>query len=220
MVETESGKCEECTDLRGPWRTGRTLRARRTLGPRSGATKVLRTIWVLARSHSHIMRRRRSRAVGSANARVVLGTTPAQADTRVPDRIALHLVDGHLSGVAVDKLDEPATLARRNLDVGYLTESLKEAPKLVLGNITRKTTDKDSRVIGIRELIHLSRRVIAAVGRRVTGRRTAKLHLLLRSEHVGTHHLLLLILTRIGMRSGKHQVSFDYCKSKIKGIPK
>jgi hypothetical protein len=36
------------------------------------------------------------------------------------------LVDGHLSRVAVDELDETAALARRNLDVGDFTKALEE----------------------------------------------------------------------------------------------
>ena len=52
-----------------------------------------------------------SRAVGAASrAGVVLGAAPAQADTRVTDGVSLHLVDSHLSGVALDELDETAAL--------------------------------------------------------------------------------------------------------------
>jgi hypothetical protein len=69
---------------------------------------------------------RGSGAVGSADARVVLAAAPRQTDAGVANRVALHLVDGHLSGVAVDKLDEAAALARGDLHVGDLSESLEE----------------------------------------------------------------------------------------------
>lgn len=85
---------------------------------------------VVARSavagHAHVVRRRGGRAVGSADARVVLRSTPTEADTRVTDRVALHLVDGHLGGVAVDKLDKTAALARRYLNIGDLAKALEE----------------------------------------------------------------------------------------------
>ena len=69
----------------------------------------------VVRRHAHggIDRRWWCRTVGSASrARVVLGAAPAKTDTGVTDGVALHLVDGHLGGVAVDKLNETASLAR------------------------------------------------------------------------------------------------------------
>jgi hypothetical protein len=38
----------------------------------------------------------------------------------------LHLIDGHLGGVTMNKLDKAATLAGRDLDVCYLAEPLEE----------------------------------------------------------------------------------------------
>lgn len=67
--------------------------------------------------------------------RVVLRTAPAQTDTRVADGVALHLVDRHLRGVSLHKLDEAASLSRWNLDVCYLPKSLEERAQLILSHI-------------------------------------------------------------------------------------
>jgi hypothetical protein len=56
--------------------------------------------------------------------------------------------------MAVDELDKAAALARRNLDVGDLSEALEERAELVLGDVTRETADENSRVVGIGELVH------------------------------------------------------------------
>ena len=86
------------------------------------------TVRVLRRhAHRRVNWWWRSRTVRSAcGARVVLAATPAEADTRVTDGVALHLVDGHLSSVALNELDETAALARGNLDVGNLAKALEE----------------------------------------------------------------------------------------------
>lgn len=103
---------------------------------------VRAAIWAGARAavsrarHAHVVRRRRSRAVRSANSRVVLRSAPAETHARVTDGVALHLVDGHLGGMAVDELDEAAALAGGNLDVGDLTKALEERSQLVLGNVS------------------------------------------------------------------------------------
>ena len=100
-------------------------------------------------------RRRRSRAIGAASrAGVVLRAAPAQTHTRVTDRVSLHLVDRHLSGMALNELNETAALSRRNLDVGDLTEALEERTELVLGDISRETSNEDGGVVGISELVH------------------------------------------------------------------
>ena len=72
------------------------------------------------------MRGRGSRAVGSANARVVLGATPGETNARVTDGVSLHLIDCHLCSVTMDKLDEAAAFAGGDLDVGDLAEALEE----------------------------------------------------------------------------------------------
>ena len=54
----------------------------------------------------------------------------------------------------MDKLDEAAALSRRDLDVGDFAKALKERAKLVFGNIARKASNEDSRVVGVGELIH------------------------------------------------------------------
>jgi len=80
----------------------------------------------------------RSWAIWSASrSRIVLTSAPAEPDTRVANGIALHLVDGHLSRVALNELDKAATLSRRNLHIGDLAESLEERAKLVLRNVAR-----------------------------------------------------------------------------------
>lgn len=113
---------------------------------------------LVSRGHAHggiHGRGRGSRTVGAASrAGVVLGTAPAQTNTRVADGVALHLVDSHLSCVALDELDETTALARGNLDVGDLAEALEEGPELILGDVTRETTDEDSGVVGVGELVH------------------------------------------------------------------
>lgn len=160
---------------------------RATIWVRTGAT-VGRT------RHAHVVRRRRSRAVGSADSRVVLRSAPAESHSRVANGVALHLVDGHLGGVAVDKLDEAAALARRDLDVGDFSESLEERSKFVLRDIAGKAADENSCVIRIGELVHLSSWVeaatstgIAAVGKSLN----SSPHLLLR--HTAAHHRTALV---------------------------
>jgi hypothetical protein len=58
--------------------------------------------------------------------RIVLTTPPREANTRVADRISLHLVDGHLRGVALNKLYKTTPFARRNLDICDLPKALEE----------------------------------------------------------------------------------------------
>lgn len=172
------------TYLRGDSRSG-SGRSRRSLGAGSRAAVVLRSVTSrLVARHAHVVRRRGGRAVGGADARVVLRTTPAQADSRVADGVALHLVDGHLSSMAVDELDKAATLARRDLDICYLSKSLEEGSQLVLGDVAGKATDEDGRVIGVGELVHLSGRVKPSV--RETSHLTP--HLLLLLRHATSHH--------------------------------
>jgi hypothetical protein len=137
----------------------------RTLKPWSRSTELVRTTvwaWTMVRK-AHVMRRRGSRTVRGANARVVLGAAPAEANARVADGVTLHLVDGHLGGVAVDELHETAALARGNLHIGDFAKALEEGSELVLGHVARKATHKDGGVVGVGELVHLRRRVEAAV---------------------------------------------------------
>lgn len=140
--------------------------------------------------HAHVVRRGRSRAVGGTNSRVVLRSTPAETDTRVSNRITLHLVDGHLGGVAVDKLDETAALARRYLDIGDLTEALEERSQLVLGDVAGKTTNEDSGVVGVSELVHLGGRVETTTVAAEALHTTSVPHLLLR--HAAHHRTAML----------------------------
>jgi hypothetical protein len=86
--------------------------------------------------------------------------------------------------MTVDELNKATALARRDLDVCYLAKTLEEGSKLVLGDITGKATHEDSRVVRIRELVHLSGWVETAGIWETSGHLTP--HLLLR--HAATHH--------------------------------
>jgi len=143
--------------------------------------------------HAHVVRRRGGRAIGGTNSGVVLRATPAQTNARVADGVTLHLVDGHLRCVAVDKLNEAATLARGDLDVRDLAEALEEGSKLILSNITRKTTDEDSRIVRIGELVHLSGWVETAVATAVGEAAHLAPHLLLR--HAAHHGAAAVLVT-------------------------
>ena len=112
----------------------------------------------MLRRHAHARSedwRGRSRTVRSTGgARVVLRASPAEADARVTDGVALHLVDGHLGGVALHELDKTTALARRDLDVGNLAEALEERTELVLGDVAAESADEDSGIVRVGELVH------------------------------------------------------------------
>jgi hypothetical protein len=122
-------------------------------------------------AHGRVDRRWRGGAVrGAGRARVVLGATPAEAHARVADRVALHLVDGHLGGVALNELDEAAALSGRDLDIGDLAEALEEGTELVLGDVAGEAADEHGGVVGVGELVHrLGSTVVAGHGRRTHG---------------------------------------------------
>jgi hypothetical protein len=102
----------------------------------------------------HEVGRGRSGTVRGADARVVLAAAPREANARVADRVSLHLVDGHLGRVAVNELNETAALARGDLDVGDLAESLEERTELILRDIAGQATDEDRGVVRVSELVH------------------------------------------------------------------
>jgi hypothetical protein len=56
--------------------------------------------------------------------------------------------------VALDELDETTALSRGNLDVGDFSEALEERAELILGDVAGQTTDEDSGVVGVCELVH------------------------------------------------------------------
>jgi len=85
---------------------------------------------------------------------IILATAPAQSNARVANGIALHLIDGHFSSMALHELNKAATLSRWNLDVGDFSEPLEERAELVLGDVARKSTDENGSIVGIRELVH------------------------------------------------------------------
>ena len=66
----------------------------------------------------------------------------------------MHLVDGHLGSMTLDELYKTATLARRDLDVGDLAKPLEERAQLIFGNVARQTSDEDSGIVGVSELVH------------------------------------------------------------------
>lgn len=116
-------------------------------------------------------RRRGSRTVGAAGrARVVLRATPAQTHTGVSNGVSLHLVDGHLSSMALDELDETAALSRGDLDVGDFTEALEERAELVLSNVARQTANENGGVVGVGELVHGLGSTVEAHGGSAHGR--------------------------------------------------
>lgn len=154
---------------------------------RVATTKVVGTVRARTTVRRHaVVGRRRSRTVRSTHARVVLRAAPRKADARVPNRISLHLVDRHLGGVTVHKLDEATALSGRDLDVCYLAESLEERTQLVLSHVARQTADEHSGVIRVSELVHgslthASTRITAATS---TVERTRLRHA---PTHAGLH---------------------------------
>ena len=169
---------------------------------RSEATVVLRR-----HAHGRVDRRWGSRTVrGAGRTRVVLAAAPAEADTRVTDGVSLHLVDGHLSSVALDELDETAALARRNLDVCYFAEALEERAELVFSDVAGKTTNENSGVVGVGELVHWLRSTVeakrrsahaihadGATGHTAHGTRTGVLVLVLGSGSADAHRSITAV---------------------------
>jgi len=94
--------------------------------------------------------------------------------------------------VAVDELNETTALARGDLDVRDLAEALEERSKLILSDITRKSTDEDSSIVRIGELVHLSSWVETAVATTVGEAAHLTPHLLLRHA---THHGAAVVVT-------------------------
>lgn len=106
-------------------------------------------------AHGWVDRWRRRRPVwGTCWTRVVLTSSPAETHTRVANGVALHLVDGHLSGVTLNELNESAALSGRNLDVRDLAKALEERPELILSNVAREATNKDSGIVRVGKLVH------------------------------------------------------------------
>lgn len=107
--------------------------------------------------------------------------------------------------MAVDKLNEATTLARGDLDVGDLAESLEEGSELVLGDIAGQSTDEDGGVVGVGELVHLRSRVVAAIRREALH---ATPHGLLRNTaHHGTTAVLVAARTSESVVTAREIVS-------------
>lgn len=145
-------------------------RAARVIAHLHGGEPAVLVGWGHAHGGVH-GRWRGSRAVGAAGgAGVVLGATPAKAHTGVTDGVALHLVDGHLSGVALDELNETTALSGGNLDVGDFSKALEERAELILSDVAGQATDEDSGVVGVGELVHGLGSTIEGHGRATHGR--------------------------------------------------
>lgn len=122
---------------------------------------------------------------GSGWTRVVLAASPRETDARVTDWVTLHLVDSHLGCVALNELDESTALSGWDLDVGDLSKALEERAELILGDIARQTSNKDSSVVWISELVHWLRSTIVTHWGRCTHRVHAWSHA---SAHTATGH--------------------------------
>jgi hypothetical protein len=76
-------------------------------------------------AHGVVLRWWGGRAVWCASwSGVVLRAAPGETNTRVTNRIALHLVDGHLSSMTLDELNETTTLSWWDLNIGDLAKAL------------------------------------------------------------------------------------------------
>ena len=118
--------------------------------------RTIPAIWRSSRhTHLWIDGWRGSWAVRSTSwSRVVLGATPTKTDARVADRVALHLVDGHLGRMTLNELNKATPLSWGDLDVGDFAKTLEERAELILGHVAGKATDKYGGVVGVGELIH------------------------------------------------------------------
>ena len=168
---------------------------------------------VVLRRHAHgrVDGRWRGGAVrGAGWARVVLRAAPAEAHARVADRVALHLVDGHLGGVALDELDEAAALAGRDLDVGDLAEALEEGTELVLGDVAGKAADEHGGVVGVRELVHrLGSTVVAGHWRGAHGVHAHGVRAAGHATHTGSTSCAALVLGSGGANAHRPITAVD-----------
>lgn len=87
--------------------------------------------------------------------------------------------------MTVDELDESAALARRNLDVSDLAKALEERSEFIFGDIARQATNKNSGIVGIGELVHLSGWIIATIREAALNSLRSPPHGLLRNA---SHH--------------------------------
>jgi hypothetical protein len=108
--------------------------------------------------------------------------------------------------MAVDKLHETATLARRDFDVGDFSEPLEKRTKFILRDVSGEAADENSRVVGVGKLVHRLdwgvRGSLAVVGRRgtphgATGMARNRRHHGVRSGVT----MAMAILVRTGLRS-------------------
>jgi hypothetical protein len=103
------------------------------------------------------------------------------------------LVDGHLGCVTMNELNEATALARRDLDVCNFAKALEERPELIFSDIAGQTTNENSSVVGVRELVHLSGGIETTISEASLLLHSTP-HLLLR--HASAHHgVTVLALT-------------------------
>jgi len=114
---------------------------------------------------------------------IILASAPAETDARVANRIALHLVDGHLSCMTLDELDEATALPGGDLDVGDLAKALEEGTQLIFRNVSRKPPNKDGSIIGVGELIHGLLLLLLAVERYGGSSHSRRVHWATRTWH-------------------------------------
>lgn len=214
LLENEAsvtGSDEKQDGARGQREDSHRHRGRR----RVATTKMVGTVRARTTVRRHaVVGRRRSRTIRSTHARVVLRAAPRKADARVPDRIALHLVDRHLRGVTVHELDEATALSGGDLDVCYLAESLEERAQLILGHVARQTANEDGRVVRVSELVHGSlthaSTRIAATAATVewTRLRHAPTHAGL---HGVRHHLATVSTAVVGVLVSTREMNISRC---------
>lgn len=56
--------------------------------------------------------------------------------------------------MSLDELDETTALSWWDLDVGDFPEALEEGAQLILGYVSRETSNEDSGVVGVSKLVH------------------------------------------------------------------
>lgn len=79
--------------------------------------------------------------------------------------------------MSLNELDEAASLAWGDLDVGNLTKALEEGAELVLGNVSREAANEDGRVVRVGELVHgLRGTIVAAAATAAHGGRAHRVH--------------------------------------------
>ena len=106
--------------------------------------------------------RRRWTVWSAGRTGIVLAPSPAEADPRVTNWIALHLVDGHFCCVTLDELNKSTSLPGWDLDIRNLSKSLEKGAELVLRDISRKPSNKDCGIVRVGKLVHWLRLAVVS----------------------------------------------------------